>query len=391
MAANLCFATSYQEARKLFLTASEKAGATIKSHVHPTEKDIDGSDLVIDVAWLGPKQADVILLCVSGTHGPEGFCGSAAQVQSLTDGTLNDMPEGVAVVFVHALNPFGFAYMSRFNENNVDLNRNWIDFGNVPLTHDIYPELHAFLPPVDSLTDAQFLGVVEKMITFSGQHSDLTIENALSAGQYEFSDGLGYGGNQMEWSLKILREVIQSFQGQTRHIAYLDWHSLIRSGMEDFVYLSFNRPGGALMERCKHWWGAHNVDPEKMAEKWNEGLGRKGGRPDRNGIVMWGVQQCAQPTIDVAGGVVEFTDELIDPLRGKLMGLRAMLLSRYFAHTRDIKSKRGRELYAESRELWCPTCTDWQKKSLVHAQHIFNKTLLGAAEWAKEDIAVCIE
>ena len=37
------------------------------------------------------------------------------------------MPEDVAIVLVHALNPFGFAWRRRWNENNVDLNRNFLD------------------------------------------------------------------------------------------------------------------------------------------------------------------------------------------------------------------------------------------------------------------------
>ncbi|MBL4836845.1 MAG: DUF2817 domain-containing protein [Kordiimonadaceae bacterium] len=391
MGSNSYFSNSYQDARQLFLISAEKAGATINSHVHPTEKDVDGRDLAIDVALLGPKDADVILMCVSGTHGPEGYCGSAAQIQSLSDGTLSKLPKGVAVVFIHALNPFGFAYMTRFNENNVDLNRNWVDFSNIPKTHKIYPDLNAVLPPTDSFTENQFSETVGKMARLSNLHSGFEIENALSAGQYEFADGLGYGGCKREWSSKILEQIVRSFQSPIRHIAYLDWHSLIRSGMDDFVYLSFNRPGGQLIDRCKNWWGAHNVDPKKVAAKWDQGLGREGGRPDRYGIVMWGVQDCARPAMDVAGGVVEFTDEPVNTFQEKVLGLRASLLSRYFVHTRDITSERGKKLYAESRELWCPTRTAWQTKTLARAQDIFTKTLNGATDWAAENVAVCDE
>jgi len=381
------FSDSYQDARAAFVVAAERAGAEIDCYIHPTEKAPDDSVLAVDTAWLGPQDADVVILCVSGAHGPEGFCGSAAQIQSLTDGSVADLPKGVAVLMVHALNPFGFAYMTRYNENNVDLNRNWVDFNTQVDTPALYEKLHAVLPPKDQFNDTLFSDVIGSFSNLMLEHGGYEIENALSAGQYSHPTGIGYGGSKPEWSSWVMKQIVAGLDAKTRHIAYLDWHSLVRSGMDDMVYLCFNLPGSALFERCKGWWGAENVDLKSVDQKWNAGLGREGGRPARNGIMMWGVQQCAAPNQDVSGGVVEFTDELMEPMRQKMANLRAMLLSRYFAHTRDVLSAKGRMLYAESRELWSPTRVDWQEKSLNTAQNIFEKTLIGASEWANEDVS----
>lgn len=381
------FSDSYQEARLAFIMVAENAGATLNSYVHPLEKAPDGSPLTVDTAWIGPQDANVVVLCVSGTHGPEGFCGSAAQIQSLMDGSVSDLPKGVSVLMVHALNPFGFAYMTRYNENNVDLNRNWIDF-NAPVdTPQLYAELHAALPPEDQFNDTMFGETLGAFSVLIQEHGGFAIENALSAGQYAYPTGIGYGGNKLEWSSVIMKKILASLDKNTRHIAYLDWHSLVRSGMDDMVYLCFNQPRSELFERCKSWWGAENVDPECVDQKWNAGLGREGGRPARSGIMMWGVQESIAPNQDVVGGVIEFTDEVMDPLKQKVANLKAMLLSRHFVHTRDVLSLEGRKLYAESRELWSPTRGDWQEKSLKTAQNIFQKTLSGAAEWAREDIS----
>jgi hypothetical protein len=381
------FSDSYQEARLAFIMAAENAGATLNSYVLPLEKAPDGSPLTVDTAWIGPQDANVVVLCVSGTHGPEGFCGSAAQIQSLTDGSVSDLPKGVSVLMVHALNPFGFAYMTRYNENNVDLNRNWIDF-NAPIdTPPLYAELHAVLPPEDQFNDTMFGETLGAFSVLIQEYGGFAIENALSAGQYAYPTGIGYGGNKFEWSSGIMKKILAGLDTNTRHIAYLDWHSLVRSGTDDMVYLCFNQPKSELFERCKSWWGAENVDPECVDQKWNAGLGREGGRPARSGIMMWGVQESIAPNQDVVGGVIEFTDEVMDPLKQKVANLKAMLLSRHFVHTRDVLSLEGRKLYAESRELWSPTRGDWQEKSLKTAQNIFQKTLAGAAEWAREDIS----
>ena len=59
-----------------------------------------------------------------------------------------------ALVFVHAINPHGFAWRRRWNENNVDLNRNFLKAGWEPDADPryreslrAYEELMGFLNP----------------------------------------------------------------------------------------------------------------------------------------------------------------------------------------------------------------------------------------------------
>ena len=63
----------------------------------------------------------------SGIHGVEGFFGSAVQLAFLDSLPPNwQPPPGTKFILLHALNPFGFAWRRRFNEENVDLNRNFL-------------------------------------------------------------------------------------------------------------------------------------------------------------------------------------------------------------------------------------------------------------------------
>src|SRR5207248_10976487 len=59
-------------------------------------------DLAIDIAIFGDPDAEKTLFLVSGTHGQEGFYGSALQIEFLRD---LEIPEGVNVIALHALNP----------------------------------------------------------------------------------------------------------------------------------------------------------------------------------------------------------------------------------------------------------------------------------------------
>src|SRR4051794_16643553 len=133
-AASRHFSGTYAEARRKFLDAAAQRGAAIESFEHPEHRGALGETLATDVALLGKAGATKLLIVSSGTHGPEGFCGSGCQVATLNDAELLSRIEqaGVGLLMVHAVNPHGFSHLHRTNEDNIDLNRNHIDF-NAPL------------------------------------------------------------------------------------------------------------------------------------------------------------------------------------------------------------------------------------------------------------------
>ena len=121
------FSADYTQARTKFLDAAKAAGARIEAYRNPS-RGPEGSTLFTDTAWLGPMDAKRVLVTLSATHGVEGFCGSAVQSGSLAGGLANDLPSDTAFLSIHAINPYGFAWLRRVTEDNVDLNRNFIDF-----------------------------------------------------------------------------------------------------------------------------------------------------------------------------------------------------------------------------------------------------------------------
>src|SRR6184192_4363300 len=139
------FAQSYAEAREKFVAAVRARGAQSFRHVHPAQ----GEELSMDFALLGRQDALGLLLLISGTHGVEGFCGSGCQVALLHDDAFLAAVErsGIEVLMLHALNPYGFSHLRRANEDNADLNRNFLDFPAPPSTSRGYAEIHALLLP----------------------------------------------------------------------------------------------------------------------------------------------------------------------------------------------------------------------------------------------------
>ena len=115
------FASNYAQARARFLEAAATAGLPLQSHPHPLPGS-EGEALALDVARDGPPDADKLLIVSSACHGVEGFCGSGVQVYAMHDADWRAAAhaQGVAVLYLHALNPYGFSHLRRGARGNED-------------------------------------------------------------------------------------------------------------------------------------------------------------------------------------------------------------------------------------------------------------------------------
>ena len=121
------FSQRYADARDQFVSHAETSSIVEKfSHLPHTLKGPKNEKLFCDIAWAGNPKADKVLVVVSGVHGVEGGAGSAIQSDFLS--RYRRLPADVGVVLVHALNPWGFAWASRNDDEGIDVNRNFVDF-----------------------------------------------------------------------------------------------------------------------------------------------------------------------------------------------------------------------------------------------------------------------
>src|SRR6185295_16841724 len=140
-----CFSESYAEARAKFCGAAAAAGGAIRSWSNPHAKGPNGEALYLDTARFGAAEASNMLVLISSTHGVEGHCGSGAQIAWLRSGGPSKLPKDTGALIVHAINPYGFAWTRRVTEDNVDLNRNFVD-------HDkAYPKNDGYVAIADAI------------------------------------------------------------------------------------------------------------------------------------------------------------------------------------------------------------------------------------------------
>src|SRR5262249_6189169 len=144
---------------------------------------------------------------ISGTHGVEGFCGSGCQVGLLLDEVYRALPNNVGMVLVHALNPYGFAWLRRVNEDNIDLNRNFQDFSKPLPSSTAYEAVHDALVPLD--WDGPFrLSADAEIQKYIQTHGMPAFQAAVSGGQYSRPNGLFFGGTGETWSNIAFRKIM---------------------------------------------------------------------------------------------------------------------------------------------------------------------------------------
>jgi hypothetical protein len=245
------FAGSYAQARGKFLEAARVAGLAVESKSHP-EKGRDGEELAMDVVREGHPNADKLLILSSGCHGVEGYCGSGVQVAALRDAAWREHAAraGVAVLYIHALNPYGFSHIRRVTHENVDLNRNFQDFSKPLPVNQAYRDLQHLLLPDEWPPSPQHVAALMK---FVAQNGEAALQSAITRGQHEFPDGLFFGGKAPTWSNLALREALRTHGRRAGRIAWIDLHTgLGPSGVGERIYAG--REDAAGLARARSWW-----------------------------------------------------------------------------------------------------------------------------------------
>lgn len=196
------YSPDYLTSRQRFRRATAAIGLALQAY------PIGGSgpnkeQLTIDVAVSPGDSSSPTLMISSGIHGVEGFLGAAVQLAMLerlaSAGTLPPP----RFVFLHALNPFGFAWLRRANKENVDLNRNFLlDDETFRGNPEAYALLDPLLNPKKPPTACDpFIAKALVTILRCGMSS---LRQAVTVGQYDFEKGLFFGGSSPSRTQKVV-------------------------------------------------------------------------------------------------------------------------------------------------------------------------------------------
>ena len=138
---------------------------------------------------------------------------------------------------IHAINPYGFAWNRRVTEDNVDLNRNWIDFGAPLPANREYAELSDLLCPSD-WSEASQQRTNAELTRWIKEHGSRAFQQVVSGGQYTHRNGIFFGGARPTWSRQTQTRILQDRLDKARKVAIVDY----QTGLGPWATLSESSP-----------------------------------------------------------------------------------------------------------------------------------------------------
>jgi hypothetical protein len=360
------FSQSYAEARERFLAAAETAGAhLVDTYPHPL-KGPDGGALATDVAWLGPRDAKKLLVMISSTHGIEGYCGSGCQISWLANRHYHrDGTPDVAAVLIHAINPHGFAHGRRVTEDNVDLNRNFVDFTQPLPRNPDYEALQEHVNPSQWTPDVLARADAAIAAFYKMPNTDF-VPKAVHRGQYVNAKGTFYGGSQPTWSRRTFEAIAAKWLKGASDLCAIDYHTgLGPLGFGDLYY------GGGIGEGMSRQWFDHVTPSVELVEAARKDPamhipGSIGGTLSRSLV-------GALPQARVTAGGIEYGTL---PVRDVLGSLRA---DNWLHAHGDPASPMGRDIKAKVREAFYPSIFEWKVMVTSRSNDVLRQALAGLA------------
>ncbi|MBL8665454.1 MAG: DUF2817 domain-containing protein [Candidatus Odyssella sp.] len=372
------FSARYPMARTTFLGALKSAGGThLAAHENP-RKGPAGEALYADIARIGPDDAKRLLILVSGTHGIEGYSGSGCHAAWLASGLFaRQAGADTAVLFVHAINPFGFAWGRRTNEDNVDLNRNFVDHAKPRPANADYEAIAEHVDPVDwgdAAARAKHNAAIAK---FLGRETHDVMSKAMHGGQYVNPKGTFYGGTAPTWSNRIFRAAVAEHAARAEQVAIIDYHT--GGGLFGFVDFFVDddrdgvtgRDGLSGAAKSRHWFSHATVIAEDKARYG------KDAQSETPGNLFYAVPEI------VPGK--RYTLGLVELRTGEAKtGIDAIRAENWLFHHGDIDSPEGAAradaIRAEVRERFYPASEVWRAMVLRQSHALIGEALAGLAK-----------
>lgn len=353
------FSASFGEARDKFLAAARIAGATAFRYDNP-RKGPEGEALSTDVARLGPEDASKLVVTISSTHGVEGYCGSGFQVDWLAHVGAAGLPADTAALFIHAINPYGFAWTRRVTEEGNDLNRNYVDHAKPYPANEGYLEIAGDLIPAD-FSEAGRAAADARLAAYRKKVGDVAYFRAVSGGQYSHPEGMFFGGGGPAWSNRTLHAISDSFLRGRGDVAVVDFHTgLGPYGYgEPITHYDIDSPGS---RRVRAFWG-ESVTESKRGQTASQA---------RDGLGHYGLNRIlTEPQTRLTMCTLEFGTF------DRESGQKAFRADHWLHKYGDPLGKEAVPIRAAMRRQFYPETDDWKEAVLFRGHQVVRQAIAG--------------
>jgi Protein of unknown function (DUF2817) len=163
----------------------------------------------------------------------------------------------MGIVMIHAINPYGFSHLRRFNEDSVDLNRNFIDHSKSHPKNDGYSQLADAISP-KTLSFWENAKSQFKIFWYRFRNGKDGLKQAISSGQYSHPQGLFYGGQSETWSNKTIRTIAKGYLSKAERVVFVDFHTGLGPYGDAKVLLN-EKKDSPVYKRTLGCWGEDRV------------------------------------------------------------------------------------------------------------------------------------
>jgi len=248
----------------------------------------------------------------------------------------------------------------RVNEDNVDLNRNFVDHAKPYPANKGYDELRDAICPSEWTPESEARSR-KILLDYAAKHGEAAMTDAIAAGQYVDPHGVFYGGAKETWSNRNIRAILAPFAATVKLAAFVDLHTGL--GPYGFGEIMSNHgakePGHFLM---KEWWG-------NEATYFDDGT-------SSSYLVLGDINIGVCQTLSnakVAGITLEYGTV---PKEDMLRSVRAD--NWLYVHGK-VDSPQGREIKAQIRAAFYQEHDDWKQMVAERGHYVLNRMLKSLA------------
>jgi hypothetical protein len=358
---------NYESARDAFRALSERVGAEYNGVQKLSIKVPSGidDDLTVDLFYI-PAQKDSANLFVlsSGVHGLEGGVGNAVQQMFIDEFLTGDLLENTGVLFIHAVNPYGFKYIRRVTENNVDLNRNSsVDNELYETINDGYTKVYDLVNPkgevnVSSIENRFFF---VKAINEIRKASLPVLRQAVLQGQYEYPDGLYFGGKKREPQIDSLMKKFENFSLPYNRILIVDLHT--GYGERGKLHIFPNPLEGDKRERLEKLFDGYQID-------WGDSDDFYTITGDFGGFI-----DSVTKDKEVYPVLFEYGTLNSQTTMGSLKSIHTMILENQGEQHGYISERDSLRVKNNFREMYYPSSENWRNHIMEQTRDVFDVIL----------------
>lgn len=348
---NYYFKSSYEDSARDFDTLFARLKP---SYPQASTLEYQYSQGTIKSYFFPAPQTENLLIMISGTHGIEGFTGSAVQRYLMDNQDLK--LKKTSVLMVHGFNLYGFKNWRRVNENNVDLNRNFvIDRAAFKPDDSAYTGLNGFLnpaePPVTGFfSHALFLGQAVLNIARSSVEA---LRASILKGQYSFPRGIFYGGAELQPQAGLIEALTAEYvKPSYKKVFIIDLHT--GYGERAKLHLLAGKAAEPNSQALLKVFSRDQIDfadKKKFYAVQGEMLAYFVNRirhPQHQG-----------PVPETSAVTFEYGTLDSQKLTGSIESLRRMILeNQNFQHPGDERS--AKEIHDLFREMFYPSAPEWR-------------------------------